>query len=708
METAVLMDAARVGFASLDVAPSTQEKALDNLSTWLDDPRFVTYHAQIMAMIERQKWSTLIDCFYRVLPFGTGGRRGRVGIGPNSFNPWTLSTSIQGHANWLRHARGDEGLSVVIGYDVRQFSDIGGALEAGIASPVDGITSRNFAEIAAEIYAAQDITVYVPPEGTFLSTPELSFAVRALEADGGLVISASHNPPDDNGSKFYHHHGGQLVPPFDEEMANCVTDVSRVERMSMDRAVANGLVREIPPSVHSDYLHANLEMSRTPQARSAAVVFTPLHGTGDTTVAEVLSAAGFSCTIEPTQASHDGAFPTVEFRAPNPERPATLNAAIQTAEQVGASLVMACDPDADRLGVGVLHKGQWVPLSGNDIAALVCFAALDQHPHKEPLVLKTEVTSRLITRISEEMGAQVVGDLLVGFKYIGEALYLLERKGRFRSIEGSPERFAAGVEESHGVLVHPMIRDKDAAGGALLLAELASKEKNQDRTLIDTLYDLMLQHGVIHTHTASTVMTGAVGRGQINTAMASFRENPPTHIAGRTVSSWSDRQDPNGSLGPIRSETDHHSRNMLVFTLEGDARVILRPSGTEPKAKIYSEAMGSAERFDDVGLVREKVADEARTLAVAFTQEMLARIDIVLPRWALDISDLVSIQSKQLWSGELIPDLLEQIMHTPLEAQRWLTERTDGETRALLHPGIVTLAAEWDGDSERLLACFET
>jgi hypothetical protein len=218
----------------------------------------------------------------------------------------------------------------------------------------------------------------------------------------------------------------------------------------------------------------------------------------------------------------------------------------------------------------------------------------------------------------------------------------------------------------------------------------------------------MLQHGVFHTHTSNTVMTGAVGRGLIDAAMASFRKDPPTSIAGREVLSWSDRQDPDGVLGPIRSKTDHASRNMLVFLLDGDSRVVLRPSGTEPKAKIYSEAVGSADRFEEVTTVREHVSHEARILASAFTQEMLSRIDIHLPNWALDISDLVSIQDKQLWSLELVPELLAQVSENPEEASRWLTKKLDAEARALLLPGVVTLAAHWSGDSAALLACFES
>jgi len=708
MESATLLDAVRVGFASLSVSPSLQEQAIQHLQAWVDEPRFIVYRAQIVSMVERKRWPDLLDGFYRVLPFGTGGRRGRVGIGPNCFNPWTLSTSIQGHAEWLKQSRGESGLSVVIGYDVRQFSDINGTLEPGIPTPINGITSRNFAEIAAEIYAAHEITVYLPTEGSVLSTPELSFAVRALESDGGLVISASHNPPDDNGSKFYHHHGGQMVPPFDEEMGTRVNDAKRIERMSLDRAVANGLIREIPPSVHADYLQANLDVIRAREHRTAAVVFSPLHGTGNTTVAEALKAAGFPCTIEPTQAEHDGTFPSVPFRIPNPEQPATLDAAIATANTIGAPLVMACDPDADRLGVGVLHQDKWVPLTGNEIAALVCQAALEQHPHPEPLVFKTEVTSSLVSRIAETKGAQVIDDLLVGFKYIGEALFLLERKGRFRGADGPIERFAVGVEESHGVLVHTQLRDKDAAGGALLLAELASREAQDGRTLIDTLQDALLQHGVFHNHTTSTVMKGAVGRSQINDIMVSYRTSPPTQIGDRKVIQWFDRQDTDGPWGPIRSETDRDSRNMLVYELEDNARIILRPSGTEPKAKIYVETMSSAQDLDQLSGVRTRVALEAKRLANAFCEEMLARIDISLPHWAMNINDMVSIQEKVHWSQEVVPQLVEKINDDPTGAAAWLTTQLDAPSRALLRPGVEAMADEWDGNKEALLSCFQS
>ena len=705
METSEILDSARVGFAGLDVSPVVQESALSNIQTWLTDSRFDAYRSQILAQIEEGLWGTLVDSFYRTLPFGTGGRRGTVGIGPNRFNPWTLATSIQGHAAWLRTQLGDQQLSVVIGYDVRRFDDLGGNLVPHATTPVRGITSRHFAEIATEVYAAHDITVYLPPADEILSTPELSFAVRALNADAGLVISASHNPPDDNGSKFYHGHGGQMVPPFDGEVADFIAAVETTERMSMDRAQANGLVRVIPAEVHTEYIAANLAVSRHPDARSTHIVFTPLHGTADTTVADVLDAAGFPLTIEPSQADHDGSFPNVPFRVPNPERPETLERAIATADEVGASVVMGCDPDADRLGVAVKGTDGWQTLNGNEIAALVCHAALQSHPNSQPLIIKTEVTSSLVSRIAESHGSTVVDHLLVGFKYIGEALFMLERKGKFLHVEGDPECLAAGVEESHGVLVTPEIRDKDAAGGALLLAELASVEQRQDRTLIDTLNDLMNTHGAVYNLLLSTVMKGAQGRARIEAVQQSFRSNPPTNIAGVTVTSFTDHQQLDGVFGPFRSDTDKASRDVLVWHLEGGIRVILRPSGTEPKSKVYVEVSGTP----GASLQEEqnRLLNLAQHIGRSFIQEMLRRVDIHLPDWALEISDLVSIEDKEAWANRVIPGLQERLQDDPETAKQWFTNQIKTEHRAMLRPGIEAMARIEGVDCSELLSCFD-
>ena len=704
METAEILDAARVGFAGLDAPPTAQEAAIEHLSTWLCDPRFAAYRTAIVALVQRERFRSLLDGFYRTLPFGTGGRRGQVGLGPNRFNPWTLTTSISGHARWLRSTLGSDPISVVIGYDVRRFENLRGDLERDVVSPVDGLSSRQFAEIAAEVYAAHDITVHLPPSDALLSTPELSFAVRDLDSDGGLVVSASHNHPDDNGIKFYHSHGGQLVPPFDHDLAQFIASVDRVERMSLDRATANGLIRTIQKDVHDRYIQANLAISRRPLSRDIPIVFTPMHGTANTTVGDVLREAGFPVIVEPSQQTPDGSFPTVPFKAPNPEHATALQRAIETAEANGAVVVMGCDPDADRLGVAVRHKDSWVTLNGNEIASLVCHAALHRHTHPDPLVIKTEVTSSLVSRIAESHGAQVVDHLLVGFKYIGEALFCLEQTGRFGSVEGSLDCFAVGLEESHGVLLSSAIRDKDAAGGALVLAELAAHEAADGRTLIDVLNDLMIRHGAVHNALSSLAMNGATGRAQMDAAMASLRSSPPTMIGERSVVQIEDRQDESGTFGEIRSDTDRASRNVLVFTLEGGARLTIRPSGTEPRCKIYVET--TAQVGGDLPLIQRRLNIESKAIAHAFIHLVLGRIDLELPDWALEISDLMSIEERVRWCRDLIPMLTSILETEPEAADGWLSQNMGADQRNQLRPGIEALARSNPTLGDSLLPYF--
>jgi len=705
METNELLDSARVGFAGLTVVPSTQERALSHMEMWLDDPRFIPYRAQIVALIQAEHWTALLDSFYRVLPFGTGGRRGRVGIGPNRFNPWTFSASIEGHARWLTTTFPDASNTIVIGYDVRKFSDHAEALIPGAPTPVSGIRSRDFAEIAAEIYAAHEITVFIPEASEVLSTPELSFAIRDIGAQGGLVISASHNPPDDNGSKFYHAHGGQLIPPFDQELAETIAGVDRIDRMSFDRGVSNGLIRVLDTEVHARYVTTAIRSTPPIQAKLIPIVFTPLHGTADTSVGDVLKGAGVPLTLEPSQTEHDGSFPTVPFRSPNPERPETLRKAIETADSMGTRLVMGCDPDADRLGVAVKHSDDWVTLNGNEIACLVTHAVLENHTHKEPLVLKTEVTSSLVTRIAEAKGAQIIEDLLVGFKYIGHALFMLERKGHFRGFEGDIDRFAVGVEESHGVLVTPEIRDKDAAGGALVICQLASNEAAAGRTLIDTLNTLMSLHGVVANHLGNVVLEGATGRARIDQIMASFRAEPPQQFGGLQVLSMKDRQETNGPDGPHLSDTDKMSRNQLSFQIENEVRLLLRPSGTEPKLKVYIEF--AAPPQPQAHSVRETLKQKAEQLHQTVVVEMLERIDIKMPPWAFDIDDSVNLDTKIEWATKIVPALLEKLEMEPDTAFEWLQNNLDPDARSLLKPGITSLIKNLGFDHQALRSCFE-
>ena len=633
------LDAARSGFATLAVAPEVRTAALDNLGSWLADPRVADQVPMIEALVRDGAWDLLLDSFYQVIPFGTGGRRGPVGVGPNRINPFTIASSIQGHARYLRERHPEVDLSVVVAYDVRCYRDALGHYPREVPNPMLGMTSRDFAELAAEVYAANDVTVHILPRGSkaFVSTPELSFAIRYYGAHGGLNVSASHNPPDDNGAKVYNHLGGQEIPPHDEALVRVVAEVTEVRRRPYAEALEAGRIQEIGPDLSEAYLGVNLACSVAPEARSAHVVFTPLHGTGDGTVAALLDRAGFRVDLEPTQSPHDGAFPEVPFGTPNPEVPQSMDRAVALAEELGADLVMACDPDADRLGVVARHRGSWRFLSGNELGALVVRVALDYVRFDNPVVIKTEVTSSLIQRIAEARGARVVGHLLVGFKYIGDGIRRLEEEGTFQGQDG---RFLVGVEESHGLLVTPHIRDKDAAGAALLLAEAASLEKARGRSLVDLLEDCWAEVGFVSNTLLSTVMRGATGRARIVAIQESFRREPPNRIGSRAVTAFYDRRDEAGPFGPLVSGTDRNARDVLVFELGPDARLILRPSGTEPKNKVYAELCGRP------GQDPAEVDAACQEMAEDFVLLMLERLGTDCPRWALKASGLLPMERK--------------------------------------------------------------
>ncbi len=711
-----LLEAARTGFAGLSVDPAFREAALENLEAWLGNPQVQDTVAQLEALAAAGSWDVLLDSFYQVLPFGTGGRRGPVGIGTNRYNRWTLSTSIQGHARFLRaQADGDAPLSVVIAYDVRAYKDARGVYRADLPNPLMGLTSRNFAEIAAGVYAANGVKVHIlgRDSKTYVSTPELSFAIRYLRADGGLNVSASHNPQDDNGAKIYDSFGGQAVPPWDERLADEVAGVTHVESLAYEEAMDGGWITEIGPDLHEAYIRMNVAVSLHPEWRDCHVVFTALHGTGDTTVAQVLEAAGFKVTLEPTQATHDGAFPNVPFGIPNPEVPQSMDRAVALADELGADLVMSCDPDADRLGLVVRHGEGWRVMTGNELGTLVVRYLLGfrrSSTGRAPIIMKTEVTSSLVARVARHHGGRVVGHLLVGFKYIGEGLRRLERVGGFYNVEGTLQDFMAGVEESHGVLVTHEVRDKDAAGAALLLAEASSWQKSNKCTLVDLLEDCWREVGAVVNTLNSLVMRGAEGRSRILAIQASLREDPFRSVGDRSVSAFYDRQDPRGPFGRVLSGTDAVSRDVLVFELEGgDARVLLRPSGTEPKSKVYVEVSGRPGA--EPGEVLPQLQETARRIGEDFVLALLERVEFSLPRWSLSISDLVAVEHKAHFAVEVLPALVTRLGDGEV-IDTWLDERiaTYGkDARALVAPGVAAWIASAPPESdiqESLAALF--
>jgi phosphoglucomutase/phosphomannomutase len=634
------------GFASIPVDEHTKEQALRFLQQWLRESDFAVYQPQLEWLIHSGQWAGLLDRFYQILPFGTGGRRGAVGIGPNRMNPWTLAASIQGHCEYLKERfPGARPLRVVVAYDVRRFEDKRRNYNPELPNPVLHVSSRDFAQHAAEVYAGNGIHVHILPADSkrYLATPELSFTIRQLGAHGGLNISASHNPPDDNGCKFYDERGGQPVPPDDQIMADLVDQVTAIKQVAWSDAVRSGRVQFLDEEPHHAYLELIRRESLVPPPRfdEIKLVFTPLHGVGSMTAMEALINQGFRVTPVEEQMTPDGQFPNVT-RTPNPEVPESMDRAMATARQHGADLVLATDPDADRLGAMIpLGRGAFCGagdcryVTGNELAALLTHFKLKKlteqgHLSRSPIVVTTEVTTRLVTRIARHFKAQIVNNLLVGFKYIADVLWQLEQEGSYEDVQGTPEDFVIASEESHGILVTPRIRDKDAAGAALLMAELALDQKRQGRTVLDYLEALFRQFGYFRNEGVSVALGGILGKKNMARMLDSLRATPPREIGGLAVTAYWDLRDEQGHLGPIKGATDLSSRNVLLFHLGERARIALRPSGTEPKAKAYLEACSipcpaGASATDWQRACRE--VDELSTrLADDFLQQALARI----------------------------------------------------------------------------------
>lgn len=588
------------GFRDIEADAAVKELALRFLRHWLHDPEFAAYRPQLEWLIAQRQWSALLDRFYQILPFGTGGRRGAVGIGPNRMNLWTLGASVQGHCEYLKERFPEVGkLLVVLAYDVRQFEDKRRQYNPALPNPVLHLSSKGLAQHAAGVYAANGIHVVIlPPDSPrYLATPELSFCIRLHNAHGGLNISASHNPPDDNGGKFYDERGAQPVPPDDQIMADIVEQVKTIRHLSWHDTQRSGKITYLDESAHRAYIDACRKQSLIPAPNHDdrfKVVFSPLHGVGAMTALEILQAQGFQTVPVVSQMTPDGQFPNVT-KSPNPEVPESLDRALETAQEVKADLLLATDPDADRLGgMAPDRDGKWHYLNGNEIAALLTHFKLHKLqqqgrlPHS-PIVISTEVTTRLVTRIARHFGAQVVDNLLVGFKYHADVLWQLERDGMYEDVQGGPDDFIIAVEESHGAMLMAQIRDKDAGAAALVMTELALDQKRKNRTVPEYLDALHREFGYFRNVGRQVVMPGLQGKQQMAKMLDALRATPPRQIGGLAVTRFEDLRDPQGRFGEIKGGTDLASRNVLVFSCGDNAKVVLRPSGTEPKAKSYIE-----------------------------------------------------------------------------------------------------------------------
>jgi phosphoglucomutase/phosphomannomutase len=636
------------------------------LRQWLSGP--VPYaHPEIIAKhLEEKHIDLLFDAFWQVLPFGTGGRRGRVGYGANRLNPTIVAMTVQGHCNYLRNTFPErDDLTVVVANDVRVFNDIAGVYRfLGDHHPLLGVSSRSLARLACEIYAGNGIVTYCAEPGddrAVMTTPGLSFLIGKLDAVGGINLSASHNPPDDNGVKIYDQYGSQPVAPNDQDLIDMMEHATDVHILPFDRALEQGMILGVPEHLHQEYIETYVRLYGkiyTPRP-DLPVVYTPLCGCGLATVGSVLERLGFPLAVPPGQGA-DGTFSVIPFKAPNPEVPQATEPARAFADLKGYGIVLSSDPDADRVGVEIkLPDGSWYHFDGNQIAAMLgYFLMLDPDgPRRRGLVIETLVTTKILRKIVEKAGdSWLVDDLLVGFKYVADVLKTLERKGRYKHISCSPQQLVLAAEESHGVMLVPGIRDKDSTPACMYLAALYQRLSQEGRTLLDYYIRILEELGHYDSVARSITMIGAEGMLKKDRIMASLRESPPKSLGGYEVRRVVDYWDQD-AFGPFVSKSDELPRNVIQIVTEAFL-ITVRPSGTEPKLKLYCQLLPDSEPSVARGaeLLRQ-LRSKADATARLVYRELLARIGLSLGEAALCLPDIVDLNRMQYFDKQTIPQL---------------------------------------------------
>lgn len=494
------------------------------------------------------------DRFYKDLEFGTGGLRGIMGAGANRMNKYTVGKATKGLCEYLKNEFAGE-KSVVIAYDSRN-------------------NSKAFAECAAEVLCYNGIKTFLFEE--IMPTPVLSFSVKYLNCNAGIVITASHNPKEYNGYKVYDKYGCQLVPQYADKVIsyiNNVKDIKSVKHMNLNMALSNGYLTYIGDEVLNSYISEVEKMAVYKEASDLKIVYTPLHGTGNIPVRKVLSDMSFDVSVVKEQAVADGNFTTV--RSPNPEEKDALNMALEQAKRANADLVIGTDPDCDRVGVGVLHNGEYTLLTGNQTGALLVDFYLKfkkQSLNPKTTLVKTIVTNDLGAEIARKNGLNVV-ETLTGFKYIGDQITKYEKTGE--------NEFLIGYEESYGYLVGTYARDKDAVIASMLICEMAAYYKKNKMTLVDALNVLYSEYGFYLDALDSFVLKGKDGASRIKNIMSYFRANKATVFPNIT-----DVKDYSMGIGDLPKS------NVLKFFLKGGSWIAVRPSGTEPKLKMYYSVRG--------------------------------------------------------------------------------------------------------------------
>ena len=559
------------------------EQSRSAAEQWLNSPAIDGNTKQkVNELLAKEDNRELIDSFYRSLEFGTGGLRGLMGVGPNTMNQYTVGMATQGLANYLKKSFSGQPIKVAVAHDSRN-------------------NGRFFAEVVANIFSDNGIEVHLFPE--LRPTPLLSFAIRTLKCQSGVVLTASHNPKEYNGYKAYWIDGAQLVPPHDE---NVIAEVNAIKSFSDikfkgDHSKIFTIGKEMDDAYYAEVKKLIPRQDAIARNAGISLIYSGLHGTGITMVPECLKRLGFTnVNVVQEQNIPDGNFPTVQ--SPNPEEKSAMQMALDKGKQVGADLIMATDPDADRVGIALrTPSGDYVLLNGNQALSLMLWFIMKNLPKvNQPYIAKTIVTTELIDAMAAKFGVECV-NTLTGFKYIAELI---------RENEGKKTFVAAG-EESYGYMVGSFVRDKDAVSACAFFAAMAATAKDEGANLYNWLIQVYVDFGFYKEGLINVVKKGAEGEAQIKAMMNTFRANPPKTIAGETVArvlDYKTSEELNIETG-VKSKINQPKSDVLQFYTKEGAKISVRPSGTEPKIKFYisvNSKLNSIVDFDALNMQQEE------------------------------------------------------------------------------------------------------
>lgn len=569
------------------------KSAFENFKIWFFDERYKEFHTEIEKLIIDEKWEELEESFFKVLEFGTAGRRGKVGVGPNRINLITISESAQALADYLKLKK-EHNLSVAIGWDVRN-------------------SSKELSRRCAEVLAANQIKVFY--FNSPRSTPELSFAVRELKASAGIVISASHNPPQDNGIKVYWNDGAQVSSPNDKNIMKIAQNIKDIKIGNFEELKQSGEIQILGKEIDEKYINTNTKLS-VGKNRNAKIVFSPIHGTGSTNLLRTLKSAGFNNIIlVDEQMNFDGDFLTLPDKKPNPENLSANKMAIEKLKQTCADIALTTDPDADRICVMSLEKnGEVRSFSGNQTAILAADYLLSKIHDKinkyenlyfedRRFICKSFVTTDALNALAKKYDVKIYDDLMVGFKFIGKKILQKESEG---------EIFIAGFEESLGGLVGDQTRDKDAATIGLIISELASDLQRENKTLGEKLDEIYSEIGFFTEKTESVEFSGSNGFNKMQEIMQKVRSGEETFGATK-IKDFENLTETNIATGEKSKFNMLEGGNAVSFEfMKPENRITIRPSGTEPKIKIYAQWLFS--KKEDCAKIEEIITDFKRRI----------------------------------------------------------------------------------------------